>query len=71
MTEPITFFDVLRRLEEIERALGIKPTPTPPLLPPQVPLTTATCSRCGLKLDGVMGYVCPQIDCPTFLNARC
>ena len=25
----------------------------------------AGCSVCGLKFDGVMGYVCTRSDCPT------
>lgn len=27
-----------------------------------------TCSKCGLALDGVMGYVCSDRECPTFLT---
>lgn len=25
-----------------------------------------SCSKCGLKLEGVMGYVCNDMKCPTF-----
>ena len=25
-----------------------------------------SCSKCGLLLDGVMGYVCNDMKCPTF-----
>jgi hypothetical protein len=25
-----------------------------------------TCSRCGISLEGVMGYVCSDSHCPTF-----
>ena len=27
-----------------------------------------SCSKCGLKLEGVMGYVCNDVKCPTFMN---
>lgn len=27
-----------------------------------------TCSKCGLKLEKVMGYSCPHIDCPVGLG---
>jgi hypothetical protein len=27
-----------------------------------------SCSKCGLKLDGVLGYCCPQAGCPTGLG---
>jgi len=45
-------------------------------LPPQtpgVPLHDAPrCAACGLKLEGVMGYVCSRADCPTGLGGpRC
>jgi len=30
-----------------------------------------SCSRCGISLDGVMGYVCNNKDCPTFLQVTC
>lgn len=29
------------------------------------------CSKCGMDLSNVMGYVCAAIDCPTFLKATC
>ena len=39
---------------------------TPPLTPPQ------NCSLCGLKLEGVMCYVCPNGQCPCGLGgAQC
>lgn len=28
-----------------------------------------SCSKCGIKLDGVMGYSCPQPNCPTGLGS--
>jgi hypothetical protein len=30
-----------------------------------------TCSRCGLSLECVMGYVCSDSHCPTFLKPFC
>jgi hypothetical protein len=30
-----------------------------------------TCSRCGISLQGVMGYVCSDNHCPTFLRTFC
>ena len=30
-----------------------------------------TCSRCGISLEGVMGYVCSDSHCPTFIKPTC
>ena len=43
---------------------------------PNIPMNPSfpinQCSKCGLKLDTVMGYVCPNLDCPTGLGpVRC
>ncbi len=38
-----------------------------PATPPSV--SKSTCSRCGLELSGVMGYVCTNTQCPTFTRA--
>ncbi len=29
---------------------------------------TQRCTKCGLKLEGVMGYCCPNVGCPTGLG---
>ena len=29
------------------------------------------CQKCQLNLEGTMGYVCTDKDCPTFLIPRC
>ena len=29
------------------------------------------CSKCGMQLDGVMGYVCSDVHCPTFPKVTC
>ena len=45
----------------------------PPITPPPFirsepffPRHQFSCSKCGLLLDGVMGYVCNDMKCPTF-----
>lgn len=46
-------------------------TPWPdPLVPkwPNYPQSDNRCSKCGIKLDGAMGYVCPNNPCPTGLG---
>jgi hypothetical protein len=55
----------------------------PPFVPPHPPykydppvwpgptLSKKTCSKCGMSLDGVMGYVCGDNNCPTFLKVTC
>ena len=32
------------------------------------PVDYKSCSKCGIKLDGVMGYVCTTPQCPTGLG---
>lgn len=39
-----------------------------PYGPPIVPQMPNVCSKCGLKLDSVMGYVCSTPQCPTGLG---
>lgn len=29
------------------------------------------CQKCGLRLDGPIGYVCTQPECPTFFTVTC
>ena len=29
------------------------------------------CQKCGIALSGVMGYVCSDNNCPTFMKATC
>ena len=46
------------------------PPQTPPYVHP-IPLPATwnkTCPSCGLKLDGPMGYVCPNSRCPSGLG---
>ena len=41
-----------------------------PWIPPYQPHTTTwnQCAKCGLKLEGVMSYCCPNPQCPTGLG---
>ena len=38
---------------------------------PSVPTIGKSCPKCGISLDGVMGYVCGDTNCPTFLKVTC
>lgn len=66
-------------LEKLDRIIDLLPkenpsyTPTyPPTYPgPDVLQQPFKCSRCGMRLDRVMGYVCSDIYCPTFIKAYC
>lgn len=40
--------------------------PHNPLLPTPVAYAYNRCTKCGLHLSGVMGYVCNDSRCPTF-----
>lgn len=56
-----------------------KPIQPPPYIPnsptipkwPTVPSIGQSCPKCGISLDGVMGYVCGDTNCPTFLKVTC
>ena len=41
-----------------------------PLMPDiyKTPVDYTSCSKCGIKLEGVMGYCCPYPKCPTGLG---
>ena len=49
------------------------PNPFDPALPtvPWQPVTRQSCPKCGIRLDGVMGYVCGDTNCPTFFKVTC
>lgn len=57
-----------KRIDAIEHSQRVTQPygPTTPHQPFQWP--TNQCTRCGLQLDKVMGYVCPQPNCPTGLG---
>lgn len=42
------------------------PNPVPPPFTPNPWPNVKSCSKCGLSLEGVMGYVCNDMKCPTF-----
>lgn len=64
--------------EDIFDKLGIKkvtepPNPWEPKITPMTPTSpwlhqSKSCSKCGLNLEGVIGYVCPNVDCPVGLG---
>lgn len=57
------FDEVFRRLDEIEMKINKIPQvyPVQPVTPSFSP---TICSKCGMKWEGVMGYVCASTDCP-------
>ncbi len=62
-------------LEKLDRIIDLLPKEKSPYSPSYPPLTPGpsfppytTCSRCGMRLDRVMGYVCNDSQCPTFLR---
>lgn len=58
----------LARLEGQTRRNGEVPTPMIPWNPSQS-YGPNQCGKCGLKMEGVMGYVCPKGgNCPTGLG---
>ena len=63
--------EVKRLKREVERLTSKKiQPPTTPISPwpsPSLPVTS-TCSKCGLKMEGAMGYVCSVPMCPTGLG---
>lgn len=42
------------------------PNPVPPPFTPNPWPDVRNCSKCGISLEGVMGYVCTDQTCPTF-----
>ena len=59
-----------------------KPVQPPPFIPPQPPYqynplypevnsAKPQCRKCGMQLDKVMGYVCGDNNCPTFMKVTC
>jgi hypothetical protein len=57
---------------KIEMVVKEKPSYVPTYSPtypgPDVLQQPFKCSRCGLRLDQVMGYVCNDSQCPTFVR---
>ncbi len=61
----VTFYDDGTFTESIPSA-PYGPMPSIPMNPS--PLDYKSCPKCGIKLDGPMGYVCSQPQCPTGLG---
>ena len=62
---------ILEKLDRIIDLLSKEKSPYSPSYPPTYPGPDVLqqpfkCSRCGLRLDQVMGYVCNDSQCPTF-----
>ena len=59
-----------KRVEEQAKLIELlQKNDTPSWMDDHKPLPTSTyCGKCGLKLEGVMGYVCSQPQCPTGLG---
>ena len=51
--------------EHLEKQKTVQPQVFPPRMPPH---WNKTCQACGLRLDGPMGYVCPNTQCPSGLG---
>lgn len=61
----VTFYDDGTFTESIPSA-PYSPMPSTPMNPPWN--SPNSCSKCGLKLNGVMGYVCTNYPCPSGLG---
>jgi len=67
ITKIITFYDD-GTFTESTPYVGA-PMPSIPMSPlPEPYWNTKQCPKCGIKLDGPMGYVCPNNPCPTGLG---
>lgn len=77
--KPDVLEQILKRLDDIDRRLAqleydvmpIKRFGSPtikPLTPPVPEDIFKNCPKCGLKLETVMGYCCPNTGCPTGLG---
>ena len=56
---------LLNQSKPIQPPPYIQNSPTIPNWP-SVPSIGKNCPKCGISLDGVMGYVCGDTNCPTF-----
>lgn len=59
--------EIKDRLNQLERQnMWNQPRTYPqPMMPIVTNPPEIKCSKCGIKLEGVMGYCCPRGDCPT------
>lgn len=70
------FRDMVEQIEDVEDTEKFwtplfnfndyQETTAAPLVPPPT-----ICKRCGLVLSPTMGYVCPDLLCPTFMQVTC
>ncbi len=67
-------------VEMVKRQPWHSPMEQTPSFPrPQIPYTPLLpttwqkpqCPKCGIHLSGVMGYVCNDAQCPTFMKVTC
>lgn len=64
----VTFYDDGTFSESVPSA-PYSPMPSLPINPlPEPYWNTKQCPKCGLKLEGAMGYYCPHSQCPTGLG---
>jgi hypothetical protein len=55
-------------LEEGKRNQNLNPVPS--YKPwPEIGMMKETCPKCGIKISGVMGYVCTSPNCPSFYTS--
>jgi len=76
MGTPIDVVDLLRRVEALEKALGIQPQPARawpamPGMPNLAPKADNRCAKCGIDWSGAMGYACGMTDCPVQPRVTC
>lgn len=45
--------------------------PWTPKSSPQHPEFKKECPKCGIKIDGLVGYSCPDSECPIFFQPKC
>ena len=67
----ITFYED-GTFSESTPSAPFSPMPSTPLTPPypwpEIKESVKVCTKCGLKLDGPMGYVCSNYPCPCGLG---
>lgn len=59
-----------KRVAELEQQVArqVPWWPTHPEVSDPVMEDVPTCRVCGLRFEGVMGYVCPRSDCPSGIS---
>ena len=57
---------IIELLEELAETKEL--TPIPPIFPKPDIGRQDSCPKCGISLEGVMGYWCSRADCPTGLG---